>query len=397
MTSVIEYFRSVYEITLDESGARAALDFLVRYDIPFYGLRSEGATVSLRMYPPYFREYCARRRERRFAGETRRRLGFAALIRRHRDRAGLLIGGICALLLMLCSSLFVWDVTVTGNERISEHAMLEALASEGLYPGAFIPSLDTEKIEQRIALTVDGVSFFSINLRGTVAKTEMRERIVNTEIVDLQTPSNLVASSDGQIVAVEVTGGVAKVHAGQIVKRGEILASGIIDSAALGYRTVRARGNVTARVTRTHSVTVPLTDEQTVHTGVTHCTYTVKFFSKSLKLFGKDSIWDETCDRIEEERRIYLFGVIKLPIFITKTTYAEYETIPVTRTEDEALAEAKRRLLTWREAELADAEILSIQTETLCDGTALTLTQRIECITDIAREVPIGTDTAQGT
>ncbi len=393
--TLIEYFRSVYEITLDEKGARAALDFLVRYDIPFHGVRSDGDTVSLRMYAPYFREYAARRRERRFSGEQRRRLGFLAFCSQHRARSGLLVGSILGIFLLVASTFFVWDISVTGNEAISESAILEALEKEGLRLGAFIPSLDTETIEQTIALTVDGISFFSINLNGTVAHTEVRERIADTEIVDLQSPSNLVAAADGQIEAVEITGGVAKVKPGQIVKKGDILASGVIDSAALGYRLVRARGNVTARTTVRHEVSIPLSRTQTLHTGKTHTVWSVKFFSKSVKLFGNDSIWRDTCDRIEEERRVYLFGVIKLPIFVSRITYAEYETQPVILTEQEALRQARQALLSLCERELADADILSIHTEHTCDGTTLTLLQRTECVVDIAKEIPIETEDAR--
>ncbi len=388
--SVTEYFRSAYEITVDARGAGAALDFLVRCDIPFHGVKSRGQTVSFRMYPPYFREYAARRRDRRFAGETRRRLGFAAFCYRYRARVGLVIGALLGLLLFVFSSLFVWDVTVTGNETLSEREILAALEKEGLYLGAFIPSLDTELIEQRIALTVDGVSFISINLNGTVARTELRERIPNTEVVDRQTPSNLIASADGQIEAVEITGGVAKVRAGQIVKKGDLLASGVIESEALGgCRTVRARGNVTARTTVSHSVTVARQRNEKLYTGTTHTVLKIKFFSKTVKLFGNDSIWHDTCDRIEEERRIYLFGVIKLPIFVSRTTYAEYETRSVILSKAQALKEAEQALLALREGTLAEADILSIYTAHTCDDTSLTLTQRVECIIDIAEEVPV--------
>ena len=146
--------------------------------------------------------------------------------------------------LLVFSSLFVWDITVSGNETIPESVILDAMEENGLRLGAFIPSLDTERIEGVVILEVDGISFISVNLRGTVANVELRERADNTEIVDIESPSNLVASRDGQISALEITGGVSKVKLGEIVKKGDLLASGVIDSAALGYRLVRARGSI---------------------------------------------------------------------------------------------------------------------------------------------------------
>lgn len=391
--SVVEYFRSSYEITVNEKGARAALDFLVRHDIPFYDVQSNGETVSFRLFAPYFREYAARRNDRRFPGEVRRRLGFRLLCQHCRKRAGLLIGGVCAVLLMMVSSLFVWDIRVTGNNALSESDVLTALEKQGLYPGTFIPALNTEKIAQNIVLTVDGVVFFTVNINGTVAEIEMRERIPDTQIIDRMSPSNLVAAMDGQIEAVEITGGIATVKAGQIVKKGDLLASGAIDSKAIGYRLVRARGNVTARVTRLYQQAVPLQETKKLPTGVTHKTYTVKFFSKPIKLFGNDSIWVDTCDKIEEEKRLCLFDKIRLPISVIICTYAEYETRAVAISEKDAKARAEQALQEMREKELNDAEILSIQTECVREGETLVMSQRIVCIMDITKEIPIEAET----
>ncbi len=390
--SLIEYFRSAYEITVDEKGARAALDFLVRYDIPFHRLTAHEGRVSFRLYPPYFKEYAGHRGERRFAGETRKRLGFAVFVSRYRKRAGLFAGGIFGIFLMVFSSLFVWDITVVGNETIPESVILDALEKNGLTLGTFIPSLDTESIEGHITLEVDGISFVSINLRGTVAETEILEREVNTEIVDTSSPSNLIASMDGQIAAMEITGGAAKVKLGEIVKKGDILASGVIDSEALGYRLVRARGTVSARTTLTYKIEVPLSISEKVFTGERTVKKSVKFFAKTVKLFRKDSILPQSCDRIENERRIYLFGKIKLPIFITETVYAEYEMQERTLTEKEALQKAKEMLRLESESDLADAEILARHTDVFCDGETLFLTEKVECIVNIAEEVKIETD-----
>ncbi len=390
--SLIEYFRSAYEITMDEKGARAALDFLVRYDIPFYHLETKDERVSFRMYAPYFREYTARRRERRFSGETRKRLGFAVLVSKYKARAGLFVGGLFGIFLLVFSSLFVWDITVSGNETIPESVILDAMEENGLKLGAFIPSLDTERIEGVVILEVDGISFVSINLRGTVAGIELRERADNTEIIDIESPSNLIASMDGQISALEITGGVSKVRLGEIVKKGDLLASGIIDSAALGYRLVRARGTVSARTTMTYPIEVPLEITEKVYTGEVKTYKSVKFFSKMINFFRKDNISEESCDRIEEERRIYLFGKIKLPISIVETTYAEYEMKTRTMTEAEALQKAKDALRLTSEDDLADAEILARHTNVFCNGETLFLTEKVECIVNIAEEVKIGTE-----
>ena len=390
--TLIEYLRSPHEITVNPKGARAALDFLVRHDIPFHHLTASEDAVSFRLYAPYFREYNARRKERRFSGETRKRLGLSVLFSKYKARTGLFAGTAVGIFLLVYSSLFVWDVTVTGNESIPESVILDALAENGLTLGTYIPSLDTERLEGLLMLNIDGGSFISVNLRGTVADVEVKERQENAEIVDLTSPSNLVASMDGQISAMEITGGVNKVKTGEIVKKGDLLASGIIDSKALGYRLVRARGTVLARTTLSYEIEIPLEISEKVYTGKTKTYRSIKFFSKIINFFRKNNISEESCDRIETERRLFLFGKIKLPIFLIETTYTEYELQSRILTKEEALQRAKKRLRLESDADLADAEILARHTSVRLDEVSLVLTEQVECIIDIAEEVKIGTE-----
>jgi similar to stage IV sporulation protein len=386
---LIEYFRSAYRVSVHINDAHLLLDLLITRDIPFHNQKTEENTFSLLLYTPHYREYVRIRGKRRYRNEIRHRLGFLMLTERYRKRIGLAVGFVLALLLLVFSSLFVWDITVEGAERIPEQTILKALEQRGLRLGAFIPSLDTEFSEDLLILDVDGLSFVSINRRGTVVKVEVREREKNTEIVDTQSPSNLIASVDGQIEALRITGGRITVKLGQTVKKGELLVSGVIDSVALGYRLVRARGEVLARTSLTYQAEVAYETEEKVYTGRFFSEKSIKIFSKTIKLFRKDSNSASSCDKIESERRIYLFGLIKLPILITETEYAEYEIIPKTLTQQEALAEAYRKLRELYEEDLADAEILGRYTSFEENETGIKLTQHIECIIDIAKEVKI--------
>ena len=387
--SMIEYFRSPYFISVHINDARLILDLLVNRNIPFHGQKTEGDTFSFLMYAPHYKEYIHLRGKRRYRNEVRKRLGFLRLAERYRKRKGIVVGFFLAAFLLVFSTLFVWDITVEGTDRIPEQTITEALASRGIQLGAFIPSIDTELVEQALILDVDGLSFVSVKQRGTVVKVEVHEREKETEILDTQSPSNLIASADGQIEALLVTGGFTTVKLGQTVKKGDLLVSGVIDSASLGYRLVRARGEVLARTTKTYQVEIPFETTKKIYTGRFFSQKSVKIFSKTIKLFRKDSICFSSCDKIESERRIYLFGLIKLPIFITNTEYAEYELVPKTLTKEEALQEAYRRLRALCEKDLSEADILGRYTSVSENETALILKQQIECVINIAREVKI--------
>ena len=159
--------------------------------------------------------------------------------------------------LLAASSFFVWDINVTGQEGLSEKEILKTLEGYGLYMGSYIPNINTARLENELVIDTDELSYASINLRGTVAEVVVRER-KERDVENISVPSNLVASCDGQIEAIEVRGGVPTVKKGQIVKKGQLLVSGVIDSRAVGYRLVRARGEVYARISRSFTAEIPL-------------------------------------------------------------------------------------------------------------------------------------------
>ena len=392
MKHLFRYLRGAYRISLSVGDARLALDFLTANDIPFYGIQTEKDIFSFCLYGAYYKEYVRLRGKSRYRKETREKQGLQRLFARYHKRKGLLVGGILAVLLMIASSLFVWDITVTGAKAFPEAVILEKLAEKNFKLGTFIPLVNTDDIEQSFMLEMDALSFISINLRGTVASVEVRERLSETEIVDKQTPSNLIAAYDGQIEALQVTGGVCTVKIGDTVKKGTLLVSGVIDSRAFGYRLVRARGEVFARTTLTFQTEIPYENTEKVYTGRFFTKKSIKFFSKTIKLFGKDSISPTSCDKIETERRIYLFDTIKLPVFIRETRYAEYETVTKTLTESQALKKAYAEIRAMSEEILQDAEILGRHTYISENDGKLCMTQQIECMIDIAKEVRIRTD-----
>lgn len=392
MSKISRFIFGVYTLTVPAEQAHAALNVLITNNIPFGKTRAHDGTVDVCLSPRGFRRYLGICGGRFIFGERAEAHGLFAVLRRYRLRAGMFLGVLIFALSVALSSFFVWDINVTGNSAITAEEIRERLAAYGFREGAFIPSLDTNDIAARILLEAGNISFMKINMRGTVASVEIRERKQGGEGGQANAPSNLVARYPGQIERLEVTGGMPEVAYLQSVKQGELLVSGIIDSAALGYRLVRSRGTVLARVTLAYESEIPLKTAEKAYTGAEICKKSVKFFSKTINLSKKTIIPYEKYDTIVDEEKIYLFGKVELPFLITTVRYAEYTDVPRTLTESEALARALDEIEEKSEGELAAAEILSRSTQSqLRDGTLFVRTE-VYCILDIAEEVKIETD-----
>ena len=297
---------------------------------------------------------------------------------------------LCAALLA-ASSFFVWDINVSGQTGLSEKEILKTLEGYGLYIGAYIPNIDTMRLENELVIDTEELSYASINLRGTVAEVVVRER-KEKDVENISLPSNLVANCDGQIESIEVRGGMPTVKKGQIVKKGQLLVSGVIDSQAVGYRLVRARGEIYARISRSFTAEVPLVREKKSRTGEKKTRVTIRFFAKKINLFSNNDISFEKYDTIEEEKRLCLFDRVELPVFIIKTTYSEYVTETEKISEEQALSIAEKELAGQTEKTLSEAQILAREERTEINDGILTLYANIDCIADITSEIFIKTD-----
>ena len=127
--------------------------------------------------------------------------GALALVFRLKKRAGLIVGAIIAITLLVYSSGLVWDIRIEGASNVSERELKKVFAECGLSVGAKIKDIDCDVLENQILILSDEISWVSVNLRKNVANVEIRE-------LDFAPPSeeedflysNVVASREGVIV-----------------------------------------------------------------------------------------------------------------------------------------------------------------------------------------------------
>ena len=392
MGKIYEYLRGSYTVTARAESVCRALNVLMKNNVPFYGVKAEGGgLVGFCLEPDAFRKYVALTAEMTIEDERVTRRGLFAFASGYKMRIGFFIGAVLCAALLAASSFFVWDINVSGQTGLSEKEILKTLEGYGLYIGAYIPNIDTMRLENELVIDTEELSYASINLRGTVAEVVVRER-KEKDVENISLPSNLVANCDGQIESIEVRGGMPTVKKGQIVKKGQLLVSGVIDSQAVGYRLVRARGEIYARISRSFTAEVPLVREKKSRTGEKKTRVTIRFFAKKINLFSNNDLSFEKYDTIEEEKRLCLFDRVELPVFIIKTTYSEYVTETEKISEEQALSIAEKELAGQTEKTLSEAQILAREERTEINDGILTLYADIDCIADITSEIFIKTD-----
>ena len=288
--------------------------------------------------------------------------GLPFIVSRYRKRYGIYLGIILGAAFLLFSSLFLWDVQVTGNVNISEKEILKVLARHGVGIGTYIPSMDADRTAEYILLDYSPLSSLAINVKGTVATVDVIERVPKPESVFPEDGyCNLVAKADGIITSVTAVEGHPEVKVGQVVTEGQLLINGFVENRFGAYKIVNAKGYIFADVAENLLFEVPLDMTGKYYTGRTETKTEIYLIGFPIRLFFKEETEFEKYDIRAAEESLTLFG-LKLPIKISKALYAEYEEAQYSITEEEAKREAQKRFNAWCQKE-AMGEIVSIDTE----------------------------------
>ncbi len=318
--------------------------------------------------------------------------GMPHLFRLYRRRAGLLVGALAAIALTAFSSQFVWGVKVIGNHSIPSEVIRSRLAMYGCAPGVFIPNLDVSEVANTYLIAEDDLVWMSINLYGTVAYVEVKEKGTTADAPSDIKLSNIVADCDGQVMWFSIKDGKSMVSVYDVVEKGQLLVSGIEETTEGDFRLKRADAQVYAKVHKTFHLEIPLVREQKLYTGNTVRHSFVKFFGKTVNLFGNSGMIPEKYDKIDDVQTLVQFGDLPVPVSLVTEIYNEYETVQVSLTEEEARRAAAAQLENLMAKELAEAEILEREVVTTLSEDVLLVDCRVWCVMDIAREQPVGVE-----
>lgn len=314
--------------------------------------------------------------------------GLPILFAKLSRRPGLICGLALALALLFVSRLFVWDVEVQGNEMVETGEIVSELAAAGLTRGSFLPKLDREAVAIDLRRGDGRIAFATVNLRGTVAYVQVRETAEAPQ-ASTPTPANLVAKCDGIITLPLIFEGECLVSEGEVVRAGQILAGGVIDSDKHGYRITRAAGQVMARTVHTYTVNVPFAYEEKVYTGRTGKEISLLFFSKRGKVFKNTRNIGNNYDIITNVNWWTLSGGRQLPIGFLVSDVSEYELQPAVRDGVEACELAYAELERQLAQDSVGRSMLERTVELVADADGITLICTVVCEEDIAETAEI--------
>lgn len=255
--------------------------------------------------------------------------GIAFKLYKYRFRYGIILGAAAfCLIVFLCSSI-VWDISITGNERISTDSIMSFLSENGIYPGASRKELKTTVTELKAMMNYKDLAWISIEENGSRINVKISESIENQHNgLSVSTPCNLVALRDGVIVYSEIYSGTMKYELGSGVKEGDVVVSGIVVDSDGNQSIHHASAKIIAEFEDEVSFYKKFTTIEQVKTKESYTNEYIKLFGFTFP--NKNSQYLEGYTYTSDSYAVNLLG-ITMPWTKVKVTGIKTENIEVTR------------------------------------------------------------------
>lgn len=385
---LIRFICGYYKIKISGVSCEKVLSYLINKSLKIRDIKKLSATeITFDCYPNVFKKI-QQLNDFDFSITIVESKGLPSLLKRYKHRYGLFVGAVLFALLFYLISLFVWDIQVIGNETISTQQILAQLELQGLKKGKLKSSYNIKSIENDFLSKNDNVSWISVNLKGTVAFVEIREKTEVIEKIDTSKPSNIYASRDGVIASIKAYMGYGVVNVGDAVTAGDVIVSGeYTDKYGVEYK-LHSYAKVMAYTTHSYSVTVPYKTVEQQFTGKSKKYYAIKLTRFDIPLYFKENIRYNTYSKNKSYIKFKLTKNFVLPFSIQKTTYSETEEVTFYKTKDVALMEAYEKLDDIQN-NLVGIEVLNKSYDISENKDGVTVKVILDCYEDIGIEKEI--------
>ncbi len=281
----------------------------------------------------------------------KRRIGLPFYIHRYKKRKMFFIGMLIGAFLVYYMSLYIWDVQITGQYSHTEETIVEYLRSEGVYAGIKKKSINCTKIEEMLRKRYEDVGWVSAEIRGTRLLIKITETNMPQPYVKPNGPCHIVADRDGIVITMVTRTGTPKVRIGSVVRKGQILVSGIVeimgdDQTVVKKGAVIADADIIIKTNYNYTDKLSLTYSNKEYTGKSDRYYSLFLFGHEFYLLNPFKNYNkyENYEHLISEKDLRLNENFYLPIKWSTITNQEYKLVKKTYSEEEALALANEKL-----------------------------------------------------
>lgn len=258
-------------IQIKGRNAERFLNLALQYGARLREIRRESQdSICCQVRAADFHKLIAVRRRCRCSVKSVGRSGWMFRVFRLRFRKTLVAGITLLMLAATIGSTRIWIFRVCGNQDVPAEVVLRALETLGVRRGIGRHSFEMYDIASFVSAYDTRIAWAGASLEGVVLTVKIQEKLGDPPAADPDTPADVVALTDGEIVRILPFMGRAAVKKGDVVRQGDVLIRGDITREDADKRIlVRAEGTVIALVRFQAAVTVAPSYMDAAESGAT--------------------------------------------------------------------------------------------------------------------------------
>lgn len=376
---ILCYLRGYLELRIAGSNAERFLNLCRHHEIMLYDIRKCGAVYTAKIDAPAYFSLRPVIKKTRMCPRITKRCGFPFFLKRNRKRKILLVAAALFIGLIFFLSSFIWRIEYEGCYYHTREQLSEFLRELGVQEGMWKKQADGMEIEEAIRSRFTDIGWVSVEIIGTKMSIRINETRMPSLVTDhvfdgtgaewTQESGHIVAAEDGVVAEITALKGVPLVKAGDVVRKGQILISGVItvtgdDGTAVNRYPVLAKGTVTLKTVASYEDDFSMKYKKKIYTGKEKKGYQFQIFGRKIFSYSPSNSYEE-CDIINEISQYCLWEDFYLPILKSRQVFREYRYEDAVYTKEEAKLLADEHLLRYlEEAKKQGAVILTTEVKT---------------------------------
>lgn len=274
--------------------------------------------------------------------------GFPFFLHRYRKRKGFFAGLFICIVLVYIMSLFIWDINIQGGSKYTPEAMIKFLDENKVYTGILKKKVDCQEIEETIRLAYNDIGWVSAEVKGTRLIIKTTETNMPAPAQKAMAPSHMVATKNGIVKKIVTRSGTPMVKVGDVIKKGDILVSGILNVKGdfddiIRRQPVVADASISCKTYYDYYDSFSLDYIEKLFAGDNIKGYYITMLGKKIFLYNPRNSYDKY-DIIVNENTLHVTDSFYLPFRYGTITTRSYEDNKRTYTQEEAFAIAKAKL-----------------------------------------------------
>lgn len=369
-----------YIVTAD---AQPFFNEILKQNIPASKITRSNEEISLRVPVGSIKKFQRMCLEKNFNYKIIEKKGSFFLIQKILKRPGIIAGFlICCIAFSVLSNVVI-KLDVLTDDPLIEKKIIQALESEGITVGTYIPNINYTQTERAVRRKVDEVSWVGISQNGSGLVLSIMENIESEEKFHNRLPSNLVCVENGVIEKLEVLDGQVVIGVGSGVSKGDVIVSGeIINSKSQwidGKEVVdtkisyaRSIGKVYGTFERTMVFTQPFEERVEITSLNEKEIKYLNVFSANIPLFfNMPQGYYKSSSNYSPLPKI--FG-LQLPLGITSVSLTEYDFLTKQLTQQQAEQSVAHQAFDYETNFLKNYEIKDRESTVTTDENGVTMT-----------------------